>query len=90
MVNSLLGNGKILACGNGGSAAEALHHALDAGAVDPQVSFSQEDNAVTNDIDGNLFFEARITATASGRVPPACWRSCTCPARSAARPRPGS
>lgn len=48
------------------AAAQALQHALDAGAVDPQVSFSQEDNAVTNDIDGNLFFEARVTATASG------------------------
>jgi N-methylhydantoinase A/oxoprolinase/acetone carboxylase beta subunit len=48
------------------AAAAALQRALQAGADDPQVSFSQEDNQVTNDIDGNLFFEARVTATASG------------------------
>src|SRR5687767_8530102 len=29
MVNSLLGNGKILACGNGGSAADAQHFAAE-------------------------------------------------------------
>jgi hypothetical protein len=30
------------------------------------VSFSQTDNTVNNDIDGNMFFEAIVTATASG------------------------
>jgi len=35
-----------------------------AGANAPTVAFG--DNAVTNDIDGHLFFEARITATATG------------------------
>jgi N-methylhydantoinase A/oxoprolinase/acetone carboxylase beta subunit len=48
------------------AAAAAMQRALQAGADDPQVSFSREDNQVTNDIDGNLFFEARVTATASG------------------------
>ena len=28
--------------------------------------FSQADNSVDNDIDGNMFFEAVVTATASG------------------------
>ena len=41
--------------------------ALAAGALDPQVVFSQEDNQVNNDIDGNVFFEATVTATAWGR-----------------------
>jgi hypothetical protein len=27
---------------------------------------SQQDNKVSNDIDGDMFFEARVTATASG------------------------
>ena len=48
------------------AAREALHNAIQAGASEPTVSFSQEDNQVTNDIDGYLFFEARVTATASG------------------------
>jgi hypothetical protein len=43
--------------------------ALDCGADSVTLAFSQEDNSVTNDIDGNMFFEARVTATASG--PPA-------------------
>ena len=30
------------------------------------VTFSQKDNNVNNDIDGNMFFEALVTATASG------------------------
>jgi hypothetical protein len=55
-----------LALARSQAAALALQRAHDAGASAPTVSFSQEDNAVTNDIDGHLFFEARITATASG------------------------
>ena len=46
--------------------AAALAQALDAGAAHAEVVFSQHDNAVVNDIDGNMFFEARVTATASG------------------------
>jgi len=45
---------------------EALARALDAGAAHAQVVLSQRDNQVFNDIDGNMFFEARVTATASG------------------------
>jgi N-methylhydantoinase A/oxoprolinase/acetone carboxylase beta subunit len=46
---------------------EAHARALAAGAADAQVVFSQEDNQVNNDIDGNVFFEATVTATAWGR-----------------------
>lgn len=49
------------------AAKEALARALAAGAVAPQVVFSQEDNQVNNDIDGNVFFEATVTATAWGQ-----------------------
>ncbi len=49
------------------AAKEAHARALAAGALDPQVVFSQEDNQVNNDIDGNVFFEATVTATAWGR-----------------------
>jgi len=45
---------------------EATTRALQAGAASVIVEFSQEDNNVNNDIDGNMFFEARVTATASG------------------------
>lgn len=45
---------------------EAKSRALQAGAVSAEVRLSQLDNAVSNDIDGNVFFEAQITATASG------------------------
>ena len=45
---------------------EATARALQAGAASVSVEFSQEDNNVNNDIDGNMFFEARVTATASG------------------------
>ncbi len=48
------------------AAAEATQNALDAGADGVQVTFSQTDNTVNNDIDGNMFFEAIVTATASG------------------------
>ena len=45
---------------------EARLNALDAGADSITVQFSQTDNRVNNDIDGNMFFEAVVTATASG------------------------
>jgi N-methylhydantoinase A/oxoprolinase/acetone carboxylase beta subunit len=48
------------------AAAEATHNALAAGADGVRVDFSQSDNAVNNDIDGAMFFEAIVTATASG------------------------
>jgi N-methylhydantoinase A/oxoprolinase/acetone carboxylase beta subunit len=48
------------------AAAEATQNALSAGADGVAVSFSQTDNTVNNDIDGNMFFEAIVTATASG------------------------
>ncbi len=48
------------------AATEATQNALDAGADGVTVSFSQSDNQVNNDIDGNMFFEAIVTATASG------------------------
>lgn len=48
------------------AAAEAHDNALAAGAEQVSVAFSQIDNAVNNDIDGALFFEAVVTATASG------------------------
>jgi N-methylhydantoinase A/oxoprolinase/acetone carboxylase beta subunit len=44
----------------------ATARALEAGAASVSVEFSQEDNSVNNDIDGHMFFEARVTATASG------------------------
>jgi len=46
---------------------EARDRALAAGALDAQVAFSQEDNQVNNEIDGNVFFEATVTATAWGQ-----------------------
>jgi N-methylhydantoinase A/oxoprolinase/acetone carboxylase beta subunit len=46
--------------------AEASTRALEAGAARATVIFSQQDNNVNNDIDGNMFFEALVTATASG------------------------
>lgn len=45
---------------------EAHAHALAAGAAEVELQWSQLDNSVSNDIDGNMFFEARVTATASG------------------------
>ena len=48
------------------AAAEATQNALSAGADGVTVAFSQTDNQVNNDIDGNMFFEAIVTATASG------------------------
>jgi hypothetical protein len=48
------------------AAKQANANALTAGAATVQVKFSQADNSVNNDIDGNMFFEAIVTATASG------------------------
>jgi N-methylhydantoinase A/oxoprolinase/acetone carboxylase beta subunit len=48
------------------AASEAHANALSAGADRVEVRFSQKDNSVSNDIDGNMFFEAVVTATASG------------------------
>ncbi len=48
------------------ASAEALERALDAGAASAAVALSRWNNQVDNDIDGNMFFEARVTATASG------------------------
>ncbi len=48
------------------ASAEALVRALDAGAANATVTLSRWNNQVDNDIDGNMFFEARVTATASG------------------------
>jgi N-methylhydantoinase A/oxoprolinase/acetone carboxylase beta subunit len=48
------------------AATEATQNALTAGANGVRVDFSQSDNSVNNDIDGNMFFEAIVTATASG------------------------
>ena len=46
--------------------AQASQRALDAGADSVSVVFAQRNNSVDNDIDGNVFFEAVVTATASG------------------------
>ena len=48
------------------ASSEALLHAMEAGAAHATVVLSQQDNQVRNDIDGDMFFEARVTATASG------------------------
>ncbi|MCY7304945.1 MAG: hydantoinase/oxoprolinase family protein [Rhodoferax sp.] len=48
------------------ASAEALRRALEAGAAHVEVLLSQTDNKVSNDIDGDMFFEARVTATAFG------------------------
>ena len=46
--------------------AEARTRAMAAGAAQAEVVYSQRNNSVDNDIDGNVFFEAVVTATASG------------------------
>ncbi len=46
---------------------EALHLAKIAGADSAEVVFTQIDNQVNNDIDGDLFFDCQIIATATGR-----------------------
>ena len=48
------------------ASAEAMQHAREAGAAHATITLSQHDNQVRNDIDGDMFFEARVTATASG------------------------
>lgn len=48
------------------ASADAMAHALQAGAAHASVALSRWDNQVHNDIDGDMFFEARVTATASG------------------------
>jgi N-methylhydantoinase A/oxoprolinase/acetone carboxylase beta subunit len=45
---------------------EAHARAMAAGAAQAEVVYSQRNNSVNNDIDGNVFFEAVVTATASG------------------------
>ncbi|MBT0961897.1 hydantoinase/oxoprolinase N-terminal domain-containing protein [Denitromonas iodatirespirans] len=53
------------------AAAEATELALAAGAASVQVAFEHDENKVSNDIDGDVFFEMRLTAVASG---PPCAR----------------
>jgi hypothetical protein len=48
------------------AAAAASRRAYQAGAASIEVQFSQTDNSVSNDIDGHMFFEAQVTATAFG------------------------
>jgi hypothetical protein len=48
------------------AAEEASLNAIEAGAEQVSVNFSRRSNSVNNDIDGNMFFEAVITATATG------------------------
>ena len=48
------------------AAGEAHLRALQAGAAQVDVRFAQSDNSVSNDIDGHMFFEAIVTAIASG------------------------
>ena len=48
------------------AAQEATERALRAGAASVAVSFSQVDNSVNNDIDGNVFLEATVSACAAG------------------------
>jgi len=48
------------------ASSEAMVQAMEAGAAEASVALSQQDNQVHNDIDGDMFFEARVTATASG------------------------
>lgn len=45
---------------------KALQLALSAGAVTPEVKVKREENAVAHDIDGYVFFEATVVATATG------------------------
>lgn len=45
---------------------KALQLALSAGAVAPEVKVKREENAVAHDIDGYVFFEATVVATATG------------------------
>ena len=50
----------------------ARDRAVEAGAIDPEVTLSYDDIHVQDEIDGELFLESTVTATAIG---PACdWR----------------
>lgn len=54
------------------AAAEATALARQAGASSVEVVFAHDENSVRNDIDGDVFFEMRLTAIASG---PPCMRA---------------
>ncbi len=45
----------------------AMSLALAAGACDPEVTLKREENAVDHDIDGYVFFESTVIASAAGR-----------------------
>ncbi len=47
--------------------AEALELATKSGAVSVEIIISKDENRVTHDIDGDLFLDCRVTATATGR-----------------------
>ncbi len=49
------------------ASALALDQARRAGADDPQVQVTREDDIVTDNIGGSIFVESRVTATAVGR-----------------------
>lgn len=49
------------------AAALALDQARRAGADDPQVQVTREDDIVTDNVGGSIFVESRVTATAVGR-----------------------
>jgi N-methylhydantoinase A/oxoprolinase/acetone carboxylase beta subunit len=46
---------------------EATALALDSGAASVDTCVARDENSVTNDIDGDVFFEVRVTATERGR-----------------------
>ena len=48
------------------ASAEAVSLARRAGAATVQVDFEQHENSVSNEIDGDVFFDMRLTAVASG------------------------
>jgi N-methylhydantoinase A/oxoprolinase/acetone carboxylase beta subunit len=56
-----------ISCAESIATEEALELALAAGAVAVETRLSRADNHVKHDIDGELFLETRVTATASGR-----------------------
>ena len=56
-----------IACAEEIALAEALEQAAAAGATMIETRLSRSDNHVEHDIDGELFLEARVTATATGR-----------------------
>ena len=58
---------KALACAEALVKAEALELATAAGAVSVEVVLSKDENSVSHDIDGDLFLDCQITATATGR-----------------------